>query len=117
MKIMILIKKQIKWRSKSEPGPSTSKSKESTNEQRSGSRSGTFKESITFNPDCIFCSKEGRKKVKVKGVWTTEPTSMFEFGFEFGGCKAIEMVAEKIGDAIIMTRISGYNLFKMPFYI
>jgi hypothetical protein len=34
---------------------------------------------IIFRPDCIFCEKEGRKKVKVKGSWTTEGTVRFEY--------------------------------------
>jgi hypothetical protein len=34
---------------------------------------------IIFKPDCIFCEKEGKKKVKVKGSWTTEGTVRFEY--------------------------------------
>jgi hypothetical protein len=28
---------------------------------------------------CIFCEKEGKKKVKVKGSWTTEGTVRFAY--------------------------------------
>jgi hypothetical protein len=34
---------------------------------------------IIFRPDCIFCGKEGRKKIKVNGSWTTEGTVQFEY--------------------------------------
>jgi hypothetical protein len=34
---------------------------------------------IIFRPDCIFCEKDGRKKVKVKASWTTEGTVRFEY--------------------------------------
>ena len=27
---------------------------------------------VIFNPDCIFCKKEGPKSIKVKSSWTTE---------------------------------------------
>jgi hypothetical protein len=39
---------------------------------------------IKFKPNCIFCEKEGRKKVKVKGSWTTEGT--FPFEYDGGDC-------------------------------
>ena len=35
---------------------------------------------IVFNPNCIFCKKIGPKSVKLKGSWTNEFTSVFEFG-------------------------------------
>jgi hypothetical protein len=34
---------------------------------------------IIFRPDCIYCEKEGRKKIKVKGSWKTERTVRFEY--------------------------------------
>ena len=30
-----------------------------------------------MKPHCIFCNKEGRRKIKEKGVWTTEATTVF----------------------------------------
>ena len=33
---------------------------------------------IFFNPDCIFCKSEKRKKIKKKGNWTTEGLHIFE---------------------------------------
>ena len=35
---------------------------------------------ILFTQDCIFCNKYDRKKIKVKGSWTTETLSSFEYG-------------------------------------
>ena len=37
--------------------------------------------------DCIVCNREGQKKVKEKGVWTTEATAVFE-------CKGRKTVLE-----------------------
>ena len=47
-------------------------------------------ERFIFKPDCIFCRKEERKKVKSGGQWTTEYLSKFEFGggiFCFKRCR------------------------------
>jgi hypothetical protein len=33
----------------------------------------------SYSDQTIFCEKEGRKKVKVKGSWTTEGTVRFEY--------------------------------------
>ena len=33
---------------------------------------------MILKPHCIFCNKEGRRKIKEKGVWTTEATTVFE---------------------------------------
>ena len=48
------------------------KTPQTTQEQpkKSGRTSGAS-ESIIFKPDCIFCNREGRKKVKLHGSWTT----------------------------------------------
>lgn len=62
---------------------------------------------IVFTPDCIFCKKEGPKSVKTKGYWTTESTSMFEFG----GWQSVVEKAEKIGDEQLLLRIRGVDLF------
>ena len=33
---------------------------------------------MILKPHCIFCNKEGRRKIKEKGVWKTEATTVFE---------------------------------------
>ena len=62
---------------------------------------------VLFTPDCIFCKKEGPKSVKVKGYWTTESTSMIEFG----GWQSVADTAEKVGDDELLLRIRGVDLF------
>ena len=47
---------------------------------RSSRRSSNDSDTVIFKPDCIFCNSEGCKKIKVKGNWTAEGTSQFEFG-------------------------------------
>ena len=32
-------------------------------------------EKVILKPDCIFCNKEGQKKIKEKDIWTTEATA------------------------------------------
>ena len=64
-------------------------------------------EQIIFMPDCIFCHKEARKKLKIGGQWTTEPLTKFEFG----GGKAVVVAAEERNDTELLTRIRGYDLF------
>jgi len=70
-------------------------------------RRSTDKDNIVFNPDCIFCNKTGKKKVKVKGVWTTEDTTVFERG----GGDTVLQCAEKKDDFKLLRRISGFDLF------
>ena len=64
-------------------------------------------DNILFTPECIFCNSDKRKKIKVKGSWTTEGLS----GFEFGGWQDIEREAELRGDEGLLTRIRGKDLF------
>ncbi len=61
---------------------------------------------VIFKKNCIFCNKEGLKKVKVGGSWTTEPLKQFEFG---GGNVVVK--AEQRNDEILLTRIRGVDLF------
>ena len=35
-------------------------------------------EKVILKPHCIFCNKEERRKIKEKGVWTTEAITVFE---------------------------------------
>ena len=65
------------------------------------------KHSILFNPDCIFCNKEGRIHIKRKGVWTKEDTSKFEFG----GGPSLEALAKKKNDIKLLRRIENQDLF------
>jgi hypothetical protein len=64
-------------------------------------------DNIIFNNDCIFCKKTGRKKIKVKCIWTTEATSKFEFG----GGDTVQQIAEEKGDEDLLKRIRGFDLF------
>ena len=50
-------------------------------------------ERFIFKPDCIFCHKAGRKKVKHGGSWTTEATSRFEYD---GDTTVLEVAKERI---------------------
>ena len=51
-------------------------SEKSTTSRRS---STTNSDRILFRANCIFCKKTGVKKIKSKGVWTTESMSKFEY--------------------------------------
>ena len=62
---------------------------------------------IIFRPDCIFCEKERRKKVKVKGSWTTEGTVRFEYD----GGVTVQRIAQEKHDEHLLTRIRGVDLF------
>lgn len=60
-----------------------------------------------FKPDCIFCNSENRKKIKTRGVWSTEGMSVFDKD----GWKNVLDHAEKKCDEKLLTRIRGYDLF------
>ena len=70
-------------------------------------RLSTESDRVLFKPDCIFCNKEGKQSVKVKGIWTSETTSKFECG---GGRNILE-IAEKREDEVLLTRIRGFDSF------
>ena len=57
--------------------PSTEDS-ETIQQPRTSGHSSIIFEKMILKPHCIFCNKEGRRKIKEKGVWTTEATTMFE---------------------------------------
>ena len=78
-------------------------------EQASASRStrSLSTDRTVFKPDCIFCNRESRKKVKVRGTWTTEGLSVFDRD----GGKTILDVAERKHDEKLLTRIRGFDLF------
>ena len=48
--------------------------------RRSLTLANNWNDGVLFNKDCIFCYKMDRIKVRVRGVWTTEGLSYFEFG-------------------------------------
>ena len=77
------------------------------NSPRCSQRNTGVKENIIFNPDCIFCNKEGKISVKEKGYKTTQGVSKFDRN---GGPK-VHQHAENINDVKLLTRIRGYNLF------
>lgn len=62
---------------------------------------------VLFKPDCIFCNSEKRKKVKVKGSWTTEGMSVFDRD----GWQTILQTAEGKKDEKMLRRIRGHDLF------
>ena len=65
-------------------------------------------DSKLFNPDCIFCNSEARKKVKVKGTWTTQCMSEFEYD----GWKSVIEMAGKKHDEKLLSRIQGRKFFE-----
>ena len=58
-----------------------------------------------MKPDCIFCNKEGQKKIKEKGIWTTEATAVFECQ----GWKTVLETAENKRDEKLLQRIRGFD--------
>ena len=62
---------------------------------------------IIFNPDCIFCKSEKKKKIKKKGNWTTEGLCIFEKE----GWKSVLETAERRSDEALLRRIRGHDLF------
>ena len=78
-----------------------------TSHSREPRRSSIDKDKTLFNPDCLFCNKQGRKKVKVKELWTTEDTKVFERGVG----ETVVKLAEQKGDCDLLGRISGFDLF------
>lgn len=71
------------------------------------SRGSLGGDKVIFKPDCIFCSSESRKKVKIKGTWTTEGLSTFECD---GWINILEL-AERKEDENLLRRIRGHDLF------
>ena len=51
---------------------------ETIQQLRTSRRSSTAFEKVILKPDCIFCNKEGQKKIKEEGVWRTEASTVFE---------------------------------------
>ena len=62
---------------------------------------------ILLTKDCIFCNKYDRKKIKVKGSWTTEALSSFEYGSGI----TIVRGAKRKKDEKLLNRIRGFHLF------
>ena len=71
-------------------------------------RSSIDKDTIIFQPDCMFCKKEGSKGVNAKGLWKTKRTSKFEFD---GWKKVIAAAEKKRGDEQWLVQIRGFDLF------
>ena len=66
---------------------SSTEDSETIQQSRTSGRSSTAFEKVILKLDCIVCNREGQKKVKEKGVWTTEATAVFE-------CKGRKTVLE-----------------------
>ena len=64
-------------------------------------------EKYIFPPECIFCDKGGKRRVKKGSAWTTENLSKFEYG---GGATILE-TAEHCNDFSMLRKIKGYDLF------
>ena len=67
----------------------------------------TDAEQNIFNPDCIFCNSKKPKKIKEKGVWTSQVTMKFASD----SWKSVITAAEGKKDEKLLTRIRGYDLF------
>ncbi|WP_419592701.1 hypothetical protein, partial [Thiolapillus sp.] len=57
---------------------SSTEDSETIQQPRTSGHSSIVFEKIILKPHCIFCNKEGRRKIKEKGDWTTEATTVFE---------------------------------------
>ena len=64
------------------------------------------KETYTFRPDCIFCNKLAKKKVKKNGVWWKESLEYFSFD----DSHKIVARAEDNKNEMLLLRIRGYDL-------
>ena len=72
---------------------------EATCSSRTSRQSSNDSDTTIFKPTCILCKSEGRKKIKVKGNWTSEGTSKFEFD----GWRRVLEVAEQKSDHQLVT--------------
>ena len=68
--------------------------------------SSTALEKVILKTNCIFCNKKGQKKIKEKGVWTTETTTVFECQ----GWRTMLETAENERDEKFLRRICGFDL-------
>jgi hypothetical protein len=91
-------------RLKTVPQPGTSNEQAERLPRRSSSEG---KDNILFEPNCIFCKKYERIKVKRQNAWTTKGLTNFDHG---GGHNIIKL-AEERGDEQLLTRIRGEDLF------
>ena len=57
---------------------SSTEDSETIQQPRTSGHSSIVFEKMILKPHRIFCNKEGRRKIKEKGVWTTEATTVFE---------------------------------------
>ena len=84
---------------------SSTEDSETIQQSRTSGRSSTAVEKVILKPDCIFCNKEGQKKIKEKDIWTTEATAVLECH----GWKTVLETAEK-KDEKFLRRIRGFDL-------
>ena len=80
---------------------------ETIQRSRTSGRSSTAFEKVILKPGCIFCKKEGQKKIKAKGIWTAEATAVFECQ----GWKTVLETAENKRDEKFLRGILGFDLF------
>jgi len=71
------------------------------------SRRDSSVDKVLFSPDCIFCNSKARRKVKIKGLQTTEGLSQFECD----GWRTVLNAAEQKCDEKLLTRIRDHDLF------
>ena len=82
---------------------SSTEDSETIQQSRTSGRSSTAFEKEIFKPQCIFCNKEGQKKIKEKGFWTTKATAVFECEC----CKTVLETVENKRDENFLLRIQG----------
>lgn len=68
---------------------------------------GNGNKSTIFSPEYIFCNRSERKKIKVKGTWTTKGTSRFDLGEG----ESLQRLVEERKDEDLARTIRGYDLF------
>ena len=57
---------------------SSTEDSETIQQPRTFGHSSIVFENMILKPHCIFYNKEGRRKIKEKGVWTIKATAVFE---------------------------------------
>ena len=85
---------------------SSTEDSETIQQPRTSGHSSIVFEKMILKPHRIFCNKQRRKKMKEKGVWTTEATAVFKCQ----GWKTVLETAEDKRDEKFLQRIRGFDL-------
>ena len=62
-----------------------------------------------MKPDCIFCNKEGQKKIKQKSAWTTEATT--EFKCQYLKLQKIKRTRSSYGGSEVLISLNVKQIF------